>query len=543
MLLGEQILRTLSGPSTFKSVTLTAFNGMLKKFDQRLSGNMVAAYSHGYISQGPTATGEDQHDGMRFLKQLRDAKAKFDGVAPYVEALLDTSTSGMTLIQLSNDAKKFVNLPAEAFELGLQRCLNSMSADDRWQEWAASVHLSLLGDPVRLARHASCESMGSQVEASLSPDLDLIDEAMQEDFQQRALVNTIVDFLREDNAVHRIVSLFAVLDVKRLKNQEVATEMKDFGTLLDPWSAKSSEELGKLRTQYATNTGLKLHKGLTLFPTGVLIMDAVEVCRLQWLEDDQCLKELGKIKVPAPVDSASYGDLETIELPDNRAWKKCAVDFQRVCEKASDKFKRSHSAKVTTVQDAIKIAGDAVVGAIRAGVQAKLGVITEAFKNMAADPEDENVYSEIAAACDEAIRSVPSSKSCLLEALGAELAKSLDKEMQESKADMLLLQDAGGISQSRVSFEGQGERVVELAGLVSNQVGSFNSDIAAAVKGWMAAFLRLHINDQCARFEEVITRMQRQGGCFASGPNADETSDTALVHRACLVEGLLEVLP
>ena len=73
----------------------------------------------------------------------------------------------------------------------------------------------------------------------------------------------------------------------------------------------------------------------------------------------------------------------------------CVVDFQRLCEKASDKFKRSHAAKNTTVRDAIKIAGDNVVGATRAGVQTKLGVITEAFKNIADDPEDENAMSAL----------------------------------------------------------------------------------------------------------------------------------------------------
>ena len=72
------------------------------------------------------------------------------------------------------------------------------------------------------------------------------------------------------------------------------------------------------------------------------------------------------------------------------------MDVQTLCEKASAKFKRVNSVKIKEVQDAITVAGDVVIDAIRAGMQIKIDVMTKAFKNMADYLQNEHVYSEIA---------------------------------------------------------------------------------------------------------------------------------------------------
>ena len=87
VLSGAQLLRSLTHPDTYTSVTEKAVQTIIDKLDARLKGPLVALYSEDYNPANPASPGGSDNPGMKVLEELRSAVSQVRAVQPLVQAI------------------------------------------------------------------------------------------------------------------------------------------------------------------------------------------------------------------------------------------------------------------------------------------------------------------------------------------------------------------------------------------------------------------------------------------------------------------------
>ena len=357
-----------------------------------------------------------------------------------VRGLGDTSVTGDDLITSAASAKRVTTIPDEILELGLSRTADKCISDKAWK--SAAIALNIAKRPQKsVARHTS-DTSTDPAAPHIKHDLTEVAKELQADIQQRYMIKAIVDMMRGDSRIQDIHDFLVCIETEMVQNADVRIQVQELAILVRPWSAASLAALGDLRNKYMSDTTLKFHKSLILFPTGVLIMDAAETVRLKWLEDDSCAKDLNAIIVPAAPLLEDLLPLKptVIHLPNDKAWKKCVINFEKVKAKASDKFASTHASELERVSDAIKAASGVLTVAVRASIHREFESLSVAVEAVSA--EDPATFSSAQTCCGQIIAELPSSKTMGLEALGVAVAKSLDEEVQ-AKSDMVVSMQSG----------------------------------------------------------------------------------------------------
>ena len=300
-------------------------------------------------------------------------------------------------------------------------------------------------------------------------------------------------------------------------NEAVKTEVKEVATLTDPWSASSAGELQRLTDKYARDSSLKLHKAMTLFPTGILIMDSASSIRVQWMEDTKCGLDLVKIQLPPPIQlSQLASELKSLQLPDHKAWKMCRLDLEKVKAKCSERFKEQEAEKLASIAASIEAAGAAMKSAITAGLESEFSRINSAVVSLS--EERLETYDHFKAVAEEVEQALPSAKSLMLDVLGPEIAASVDAVMAEKRGHLALVKEASTLLKSQEDFSVHNESAVKLVGLCVNQVpaSGLSEEAAKAVQARIAVLLSRALNDTCSTYKELAWRLTKQGS-FSAG--------------------------
>ena len=532
-LLGDQMLRQLSSAQTFKSITRKSFDALLGKFDNRLAAGIVTVYSQGYIPEGERCN-EDTHEGMKVLKKLRNIKGTLDKMAPLVRALgddADDKATGVAIIETALACKDSASLPDVVFEVGLQRLVDSHAANKEWLELASVLLCSSSSRP--LARQSSNESHSSQPDAS-KYTLNVLPEGARSTFQQRALLKAVIDLTRAENAVADVVALTDCVDTSKLMSAELVTEMQDLKVLSHPWTAQPTESLEALRHKYLTNTAMKLHKGLTLFPTGILIMDVADAVRLKLLDDVQCSKDLDKLTAPGALARDQLAsDLGSLTLVQHKAWKKFCSELEKITSKGSESFTTRYESKLAEHRKTIDDAAAALVAKADE-------LIRTAFGNVCGHIGDNDLDIEgFKVECDTFVSNMPSAETLKLTMLSKPFSQEFDEKAEKLKSFTRSLQSGVVAMATPADFDIYDDNVVDLLNVL--QAGAPSESpafgrVAATLKNKLNKFLLVHLKEVLDPIGEICVRMAKGCSFFATAGAPDSKH---LMDQECVVEALV----
>ena len=73
--------------------------------------------------------------------------------------------------------------------------------------------------------------------------LDLLAGDLRPDFQQRVLVRLLVDVLRQENTIAKVVELMGAWGLNRILKDDLKTELQRFAVMLGPWSVSDHQEV------------------------------------------------------------------------------------------------------------------------------------------------------------------------------------------------------------------------------------------------------------------------------------------------------------
>ena len=548
VLLAEQMIRALSGPVTFRSVMYKTHETLCSKLELRLAASMTSIYLMGHIADGP-GNNEGTHEGMKLLKKLRSVKKTLDSLEPLVKSLSDEKVSGCEVIAEFQACKAAsIELPDEIAEVGFARHIENLASSKDWNRIAHSLGLR---DPPRvLARQGSA---ASEEEKENRVVLDLLPQHRQQDCQQRMMVKCFVDLTRSDNASADIRALHAAITVGKIKTPAVSEEFADLADIMNPWRAASVEVLEEKRQKFLTNDTLKMHKALTLFPSGCALMDECDKVRLQRMEDIGMEKDLQKVQVPADV-VMSDTSLETAKLPNEKGWKKCVSDVAKIRGKNSEQFKETHKRKFETFDGAIDRAAKALRRcaedsfhskvAAACGTLTKLSTAWESNTKMAI----KRLTEAFKADCDGLVSALPSSATLGLTALHRDYVKNYDDLMEKNKLEVINLQTTVvALSQgaSFVDHDGANKVAHMLGGSGKDRSGIFAvpgpevEQAAEALKGRMRSLILSKMADDAKLTETLVSRLDSRSPLVHQSEAEAAAAAGMLAADDCLVAGLV----
>jgi hypothetical protein len=336
-----QLARALSHKETVKTVTEKQVGGLMDKIGKRLSPDLIKLHSESYDSESSQA---DDDPGMQVLADLRKSSKQLEVMQPLVISLGDVDFEkptwpGNVLIANAEAARAIgINVHPLVTEIAVSRELSLFSTQARWAMCASL-----------LCSTASADADGKVLSTFCLPESDRVH------FQVRELVKIAVDLLRPENNIPAVKGM-----MKATSDLEVADvfkiELKNLGIMLYPMDdATSTTELRSIKTSFENDKSLKLHKAMTLFPTGTEIMDSVDAAINQRAADRGLLAELTNLHVlrnsaPEIKDATCLIKKDAVLLPNAGVWSELHIAMVSILATASEQFKEKNSISLDDVQ-------------------------------------------------------------------------------------------------------------------------------------------------------------------------------------------------
>ena len=250
-------LRSNDGILLLKTKQLTVLQDRVKA---RLTPQLVAVYSSGYEA-GKEIT-EDMK-GMLVLERLRDAQRALEGVVDLVQALNDAEVSGAQLHQAAKHAAATTKgvdgafvVPSKLPEMALQRDADRFAKSQNFKG---------------LMKLLTSTGEEGAFDAGV-----IEDAATRVAFQERLTTRLCADLLRQEDKLSELASLVdTVLGAGLLSDDcDIVKEMRLLLPLLQPLKPTTAVvDLETSLARFRADKGLKLHKMVCNFPSGLQLLD------------------------------------------------------------------------------------------------------------------------------------------------------------------------------------------------------------------------------------------------------------------------------
>ncbi|CAE7282680.1 unnamed protein product [Symbiodinium sp. CCMP2592] len=275
LLEADQMLENLANEDAIMTVKPKALGTVCDRLQNRLTPALCAIYCQGYDASDPSAAATP---GMTCLEKLRQKQRVLGSVKDHLDlvaGLHETKTTGQNLYKAAVAAKSDDFKPVlKCYEIALQRAVDSAATEKDYptmmtllKEDRTSFNLSILEDADRQAR-----------------------------FQEREVTRLCVSLLAEDNRVNEVASLVNVVlgPTSCLPgSSSVRKEFEMLSLILFPMQPEL--DVAKLEAtagQFREDKNLTLHKVMTNFPTGLLILDGVAQAVVARREDERQVLKL-----------------------------------------------------------------------------------------------------------------------------------------------------------------------------------------------------------------------------------------------------------
>jgi hypothetical protein len=163
-----------------------------------------------------------------------------------------------------------------------------------------------------------------------------------------------------------------------IKSTPLKNEFGDLVTMLEPMNeAVTTTELKQLRTKFENDSSLKLHKAVTLFPTGEELLDTVSSACKQRAADSNLVEDLGVLeKQHATLKEVTMllalpTGKQMVALPQKAMWKQFHELLASVVAKSSSQFRGKRQTKFDLWGSAVEATRVVLMDAVLENIRAK----------------------------------------------------------------------------------------------------------------------------------------------------------------------------
>ena len=315
-----QAMRTLQNADTYKNVTVKMARGFVDRVAARTTPELVAIYSAAF--EGTSSSGDPKD--MKILEDLTNAKATAQKMLALVAAIHATSgpeSSGQALLQAVREAMdEEAILDAEKdttfyMEMAIDRELMMASAAKQFKHMAEILDPERETEPSKVSVRLLQEALGAKEWAIV---------------QDKKITKGLVDLLRQPEGGDAVVAyLEAMRSAKVLSEdleddamgQSIAGEMAVLRKIASPWEVSLTDlDLAEAKGKLEKGTTMRIHKCMTLFPTGQRLMEEAAVAITKRTADAACEQKLTEMLALLGSGGAlhpfckSGGDDETFDM-------------------------------------------------------------------------------------------------------------------------------------------------------------------------------------------------------------------------------------
>ena len=322
-----------------------------------------------------------QDNGMEILQGLQEMKNKLAAVKPLVVCLAASSGehfSGKRLLACAKDVLRSDALGADCSLSHLYKTAWLREVEAALQSRDFSTWGKLL-DPDRQL------SDETEVGFTILPQEDQIT------MQDNAVTKTIADLLRLENALDAVKACGAVASSIRILSKDqpasIHHELELLKVLLNPWDPQNDvQKIDDAASSIDKKTEFKLHKPLTLFPTGQALMATAANAVIARNRDATFTKEVQLLSTNAQdilqaVDKGSIAKLDggKVKVTCNPKWHLTRVKLVAITTNASKTFQQDHKNILMEGRTACDKMADACMQVVANAYQSEMGALVEAY--------------------------------------------------------------------------------------------------------------------------------------------------------------------
>jgi len=321
-----------------------------------------------------TAVDISMHEGCRVLQKLRDGLEELKWVKPITLSIHAKRTSpefpGVVLSAACHaDSALVQKLPPGIDAVCLSRQLTWCIDNVKYQMFGG-----LLCSSEADARRFLAITIDVELDEEYKVALWVLPEGERDKFQEQQFVKGVADLLRVQGNIEQVKLFFAALRNFTVP-PSISSEVTKFKTLLSPMDeAVTSSTLKSTLDEFLSNGELKLHKPLSLFPTGDAIKQDVNLAIKQRSTDAAVLKSIAMAKtltigLKALTQTGANGVMagETIGLPKAELgkWEELWTLYCRIVTSSSADFQDRHKVDIFAIKKRLDDAREFLVKCAR----------------------------------------------------------------------------------------------------------------------------------------------------------------------------------
>ncbi|CAE7670348.1 unnamed protein product [Symbiodinium sp. CCMP2592] len=352
----RQAMDNLKSEQTLDLVKPKHITQLVDRLKSRLTPACCSLYAAGF----DPASGE-QTEGMKCLEDLRESQSLL--TSAMVTGLSDNKVSGEELWKSACSCAEAYKPPSRVAEIAVQRAVDAAASEKQYESM-----MTLL---------TPTDASDSDNQGAFNINI-LTDAAARARFQEREVMRLCCSLLAEADKVADVEKLLRVVLAQSSclpADCAIKAEFVMLQKLLNPMKEDVAlDDLRKTASQFREEKSLKLHKVVTCFPTGLLILERVGAAILQREKDLQMQTLLDKVLNLLPSYTPPNGDTRIEKLAEQLAgleeiwgiYQQVGFDLHiflcvvgsvstcRVNEGASKEFKERSSTHMDSIQKVIQ---------------------------------------------------------------------------------------------------------------------------------------------------------------------------------------------
>jgi hypothetical protein len=329
-----------------------------------------------YQDYDAMASNAAEHGGMKVLQDLRSLQRKLTGVKPLAVGLhskrgSDEHKGSWLYIAHQEAERNQVVLPEGLLEVYINREL--FATLDGHQYGFAAIVLS--------TQKAEADAIAQDTKSHLTSDVIgvwILPEDKRLPAQESQFIKFFSELLRPAGNLKNVKSFVKSCEKLDIRSAPLKNEFGDLVTMLEPMNeAVTTTELKQLRTKFENDSSLKLHKAVTLFPTGEELLDTVSSACKQRATDSNLVEDLGVLEKQhatlkeVTVLLALPTGKQMVALPQKAMWQQFHELLASVVAKSSSQFRGKRQTKFDLWCSAVEATRVVLMDAVLENIRAK----------------------------------------------------------------------------------------------------------------------------------------------------------------------------
>jgi hypothetical protein len=329
-----------------------------------------------YQDYDAMASNAAEHGGMKVLQDLRSLQRKLTGVKPLAVGLhskrgSDEHKGSWLYIAHQEAERNQVVLPEGLLEVYINREL--FATLDGHQYGFAAIVLS--------TQKAEADAIAQDTKSHLTSDVIgvwILPEDKRLPAQESQFIKFFSELLRPAGNLKNVKSFVKSCEKLDIRSAPLKNEFGDLVTMLEPMNeAVTTTELKQLRTKFENDSSLKLHKAVTLFPTGEELLDTVSSACKQRATDSNLVEDLGVLeKQHATLKEVTMllalpTGKQMVALPQKAMWQQFHELLASVVAKSSSQFRGKRQTKFDLWGSAVEATRVVLMDAVLENIRAK----------------------------------------------------------------------------------------------------------------------------------------------------------------------------